>query len=349
MTRQLARIVRIDAITPIAKADAIVTAHIGGWSVVVNKNQFAPLDLAVYFELDSFLPTGTPEWQFLVDKVPTEYQGRLGHVLRSVTLRGQCSQGFLCPLSVLPADMEGKLYADRDVTAELGIVKFEKPIPAELEGKSRGEPPSLVRGTSQERVQNLADQLLPWQIGGQGTKEALSWEVTEKLEGSVCSFALLSDEFRVCSSNVDYYEEASNPFWIVARRLDIESKLRAYAKGRNLVLQGELVGPGIEGNHYQLTEYAFYLYRVYDASTGILFSPAERRQMAQELAIPHVPLVDADFRLNYETGMAELLALADGPSAIKPTTRREGQVYQCNTTRTSFKVVSNKYLLNAKL
>ncbi len=278
--------------------------------------------------------------------MPTEYQARVGHVLRSVTLRGQCSQGFLCPLTVLPADVASKAYAGQDVTATLGLIKFEKPIPDQLVGKSRGEPPSLVRGTSQERIQNLADQLLPWQIGGVG---GLSWEATEKVEGSACSFALLSDEFRVCSSNVDYVEDESNPFWMVARRLDIEAKLRAYANGRNLVLQGELVGPGIEGNHYRLTDYEFYLYRVYDASTGILFAPAERRQMAQELDIPHVPLVDADFRLNYETGMSELLALADGPSALNPATRREGQVYQCNSTRTSFKVVSNKYLLNAKL
>lgn len=346
MTRQLARIVRIDAITPIKKADAIETAHIGGWAVVINKNEFARLDLAVYFELDTFLPTGTPEWQFLVDKVPTEYEGRVGHVLRSVTLRGQCSQGFLCPLTVLPADVASKVYAGQDVTAALGLVKFEKPIPAELAGKSRGEPPSLVRGTSQERIQNLAEYLLPWQIGG---ASGLDWEVTEKLEGSVCSYALLSGEFRACSSNVDYIEEASNPFWAVARRLGIEAKLRAYADGRNLVLQGELVGPGIEGNHYRLKDYEFYLYRVYDASTGILLEPAERRELAQVLGIPHVPLVDAAFRLSMEVGMAELLAMADGPSCVNPDTRREGWVFQCNSTRTSFKVISNKYLLNAKL
>jgi RNA ligase (TIGR02306 family) len=346
MTRQLARIVRIDSITDIKKADAIETAHIGGWTVVINKGQFVPGDLAVYFELDSFLPDGNPAWQFLVDKVPTDYNGRRGHVLRSVTLRGQCSQGFLCPISIVPAFIVEAVGAD--VSEALGIVKFEKPIPAELAGKSRGEPPSLVRGTSQERIQNLADQLLPWQIGGEGSV-GLSWELTEKLEGSTCSMALLSDEFRVCSNNVDYYEEAGNPMWTLARKLDVEAKLRAYANGRNLVLQGELVGPGIEGNHYQLKEHRFYLYRVYDASTGILFEPAERREFAQLLGIPHVPVIDEGFKLNYQIGMAELLAMADGPSAINPATRREGFVSQCTTTRTSFKVVSNKYLLNAKL
>lgn len=344
MTRKLARIVRIDSITPIKKADAIETAHVGGWTVVVDKNQFTPGDLAVYFELDSFLPEGNPEWQFLVDKVPSEFNGRVGHILRSVTLRGQCSQGFLCPIAIVPAFIVRAV--GEDVSKELGVIKYEKPIPAELAGKSRGEPPSLVRGTSQERIQNLAEYLLPWQIGG---ASGLNWEVTEKVEGSACSYALLSDEFKACSSNVDFIEEASNPFWAVARRLDIEAKLRAYADGRNLVLQGELVGPGIEGNHYRLKDYEFYLYRVYDASTGILLEPAERRELAQLLGIPHVPLVDAAFRLSMEVGMAELLAMADGPSCVNPDTRREGWVFQCNTTRTSFKVISNKYLLNAKL
>ena len=54
--RQLASIQRINSIEPIEGADRIELAHVLGWQCVVNKGQFQPGDLAVYFEVDSFLP-----------------------------------------------------------------------------------------------------------------------------------------------------------------------------------------------------------------------------------------------------------------------------------------------------
>ncbi len=52
------------------------------------------------FEIDSFLPQGNPAWQFLVDKSSRSYKGGKGHVLRSIKLRGQVSQGLLLPLGI---------------------------------------------------------------------------------------------------------------------------------------------------------------------------------------------------------------------------------------------------------
>jgi RNA ligase (TIGR02306 family) len=342
MARKLARIVRIDAISPIAKADAIECAHVGGWTVVVKKGEFAPGDLAIYFEIDAFLPEGNPAWQFLVDKVPFDFDGRRGHVLRSVTMRGQVSQGLLLPLM---AEHAGACLG-QDVSELLGVVKYEPPIPKELAGKARGYRPSLVPETDEERVQNLALELAEWVQAAPGE---LVWEETEKLEGNSCSYALLDDEFRVCSRQVDYYESDDNPLWTVARRLEVEHKLRHHFGSRNIVLQGELVGPGIEGNIYGLTEHRFYLFRVYEVETGTWMAPSERHALAETLGIPHVPVIDGAFEFTPGMGMAELLAMADGPSAVNPARRREGIVFKGIGHRQRFKVVSNKYLLNAKL
>ena len=54
--RELAYIVEIDGIQPIEGADRVEVALVGGWRIMVKKNQFKPGDLAVYFEIDSKVP-----------------------------------------------------------------------------------------------------------------------------------------------------------------------------------------------------------------------------------------------------------------------------------------------------
>jgi len=343
MARKLARIVRIDSITAIRKADSLECAHIGGWPVVVRKDEnYVAGDRAIYLELDTFLPEGNPAWQFLVDKLPAEFNGRVGHVLRTMTLRGQVSQGMLVKL---PADLKDAPLG-QEVTDYLGVCKFEEPLPPDLLGKARGYRSSLVPSTDEERVQNLDEELKEWTQAPAGE---LVWEMTEKVEGNACSFALLDSEFHVLSSQVDYLESDDIPHWIVARRYKVEEILRAHFGDRQVVLQGELVGPGIEGNIYRLTEYDFYLFRVYDVATGSWMSPAQRHAFAREVGIPHAPVIDEAFEFKPGMGPAELLAMADGPSAINPTRRREGVVYKGVNHKLRFKVVSNKYLLNEKL
>lgn len=339
--RSLARIVTIDAISPIEGADAIEAAHVGGWTIVVKKNEFTPGELAVYFEIDAFLPEGHPAWQFLVDKSARVFNGRRGHVLRSVKLRGQVSQGLLLKLSVLEgADLPNSALAPgMSVADSLGVLKYEPPVPACLGGMVRGAFPSRVPKTDQERIQNLAREFASWQRSGH------KWEVSEKLEGSSCTFAWLDGELHVCSRTLDLAETGDNSMWRAARALGVGEKLADYAGSRNLALQGELVGFGIQGNIYGMNTQAFYLYDIYDVDAGRYLRSAERLALAQELGIPHVPIVDAAFELTAAMSMEELLQMADGPSALKSTQLREGLVFKCLEEPVSFKVISNAYLL----
>ena len=54
--RELAYVVKIDAIEPIIGSDNCEAAVVGGWRVMVRKETFKPGDLAIYFEIDSKLP-----------------------------------------------------------------------------------------------------------------------------------------------------------------------------------------------------------------------------------------------------------------------------------------------------
>lgn len=341
MSRKLSRIVQVDDVVPIAGADAIEAARLGGWTVVVKKGEFKPGDLAIYFEIDSFLPLGNPAWQFLVDKSSRSFNGVQGHVLRSIKLRGQVSQGLLLPLGV-DARLARFGVADigTDVSDILGVVKYEPPIAAELAGVARGAFPSSVSKTDQERIQNLALELEQW------TQDAaLTWEVTEKLEGSSCTFAWLDDDLHVCSRNIDLLDSAGNSLWRLAKELNIAAQLAEHFLGRNLALQGEVIGFGVQGNIYGLRAQKFYLFDIYDADQVRYLTPWERNTIALQMGLEQVPVIDAAWRLPQAQAMELLLAMADGLSRLKPDQLREGLVFKANEKPLSFKVVSNKYLL----
>ena len=96
--RKLASIQRIWKIEPIEGADKIELAFVLGWQCVVNKGQFKPMDLAVYFEIDSFLPI-RDEFEFLRTSSyrKNDILGE-GFRLKTMRFRGQISQGLLLPL-----------------------------------------------------------------------------------------------------------------------------------------------------------------------------------------------------------------------------------------------------------
>lgn len=65
--RELAYVVKIDGISPIAGADRVELAHVGGWRIMVKKDQFQVGDYAIYFEIDSKVPEKEP-FMFLESK-----------------------------------------------------------------------------------------------------------------------------------------------------------------------------------------------------------------------------------------------------------------------------------------
>ena len=330
--RKLATIRKIDAIQPIQDADAIECATVGGWHVVVKKNEFQIGQLAIYFEIDSWIPE--PIAPFLC-KDKREYGGVVGARLRTVKLRGQISQGLLLPLENIQLD--APVQEGDDLSDVLGIQKYEAPIPAQLSGVMRGTFPSSIPKTDQERIQNLGPQLTAW-VG-----EGLSFEVTEKLDGTSMTAYLMDDQFGVCSRNLDLLEDDTNTFWRVARALDLEAQLRAIGRetGHDMALQGEVVGEAIQKNPYQIKGQEFFLFDVYDVQLGRHLSPAERQ--ALPLKVKHVPVLGVQTINN--ASIDALLLAAEGKSVLNPKAEREGIVFKCLEQDVSFKAISNKFLL----
>ncbi len=158
--RELATVRMIDAIEAIDGADAIEVAIVGGWAVVVKKGEFAAGDLAVYLEIDSWVPTELAPF-LSKGQDPREYNGVKGERLRTIKLRGQISQGLLLPMLMLDETTRGGDAVNfceegSNVTEVLGIQKWEAPANAQLAGQARGNFPPLIPKTDQERVQNLS-------------------------------------------------------------------------------------------------------------------------------------------------------------------------------------------------
>lgn len=335
--RKLATIRKIDALRPIEGADAIECAVVGGWTVVVKKGEYAVGDLAVYLEIDSWVPNELAP--FLSNgKEPREFNGVKGERLRTVKLRGQLSQGLLLPIeSALPGKDRDFFWSQvgYDVSSALGVQKYEPPVPAQLAGEVEGAFPGFIPKTDQERIQNLTAELEGWKA------EKLSWEVTEKLDGSSMTVFVRDDEQGVCSRNLNLKENENNTFWKVAIENQLIEKIRRI--GRNLALQGELVGEGIQKNRYKLKGQDFFLFDIYDIDAGRYLNPTERAALAIALEIKHVPVLKSEKVLE-DCTVDDILKWAEGPG-FQGGMEREGLVFKCTEREVSFKAISNKFLL----
>lgn len=333
--RKLASIQKIKALEPIEGADAIEKATVLGWNVVVKKQQFLKGEKVVYCEIDSLMPD-KPEFEFLKPR---------GMRIKTVRLRGQVSQGICFPLSILPTDFS--VIEGADCTEVLGITKYEPAMPACLSGIAKGKFPSFIPKTDETRVQVLQKVLDKYK----GEK----CYVTEKLDGSSATFYIKDGEFGVCSRNLELIEDAENSFWKVARQMDIENKLRSV--GKNISIQGELIGEGIQGNKLKLKGQTVKFFNAFDIDKFEYLNFFYFNKLINELELPLVPIVVLDYEL--ENDIDAIIKMATIKSQITKDVWAEGIVIRpytekidlllsnenFNNGRVSFKAINPEFLL----
>lgn len=108
-------------------------------------------------------------------------------------------------------------------------------------------------------------------------------------------------------------------------------------------VQGELFGPGIQSNHEGVAELAFNVYRVYCDGREVV-APDIAQRTCVALGLSYVPVLEQSAKL--PATMAEALKRAEGKCYYTNKGHREGLVFKSLTRDWSFKVISNKYLLN---
>ncbi|MEN0063890.1 MAG: RNA ligase (ATP) [Myxococcota bacterium] len=338
--RKLASIQRVLAVEPIPGADVIVATRINGWQCVTKKGEFSPGDLGVFFEIDA-IPPDEKAFQFLwtpkgeaLGSVPRPERFRI----RTMRLRGCLSQGLLMPLRVvgLPTDLD----EGTDVTDQLGVGKYEPPLPSGATD-IRGPFPAGVPRTEEMRIQSMPR--IVEELNG------LSYVVTLKCDGASATFLIDPDdgEFHACSRNYSIRQGAGG-YWKVADALELEARIRS-VDGR-YALQGELCGPGVHKNRLGLDDLAWFVFDAYDLVEHRHLKHDERVALCEQLDLVSVPVIEEGEAFAHD--QASLLELAEGRY---PGTRneREGLVVRSRQgitsptlgKRLSFKVISNRYLL----
>lgn len=383
--RKLASIRKIAELRPIEGADLLELAIVDGWQCVVRKDQFEKDELVIFCEIDSVLPI-REDLEFLrkscyvkKDWLVTETNPTgEGFRLKSIKLRGQISQGLLIKLYgptgwihefatyenvdnrpypvwvenitdvgnyITPDNRHGPDMFDIDLSGVLNIVKWDPPVPSNLSGKVKGNFPSFIPKTDQPRIQNIkpSDLEKHWDD---------LFEVTIKLDGSSMTVYRFDDRLGVCSRNLelDIVNDDSTSFAKIVKESGLHEFLVEYDV--NLAFQGELCGPGVQGNRENLKEAQMFVYDIYDINRGQYLDFAERVEWMAILEtwqklkgykpIMHCPIVDSITIKDLTAD--DFLAMAEGPSLNHKI--REGLVFKSfKNPGFSFKAISNAFLL----
>ena len=350
MERKMVTARRIDAIEPIEGADAIEVAILGGWKVVVKKGEFTAGETALYFEIDSWVPYEIAPFLTKPGHEPKEYQGILGQRLKTIRLRGQLSQGLLLPSNVAIDKFIGSYLDDgqelsevfhegADVSELLGVVKWEPPAEF-MPSQAKGNFPSFIRKTDRERIQNLNRSLEKW------TENSSVWQITEKMDGSSITIFTNEGKVGVCSRNLELKEEEGNTFWDTAHKSGLVRHLELLNGKVNLAVQGELVGPNIQGNPYKLNDFEIYVYDIFNIDTQEYMSPGMVEAFCTVSGFKHVPVVGTlILHKNSPRTIQSLLDDAVGQSVVGSKPKREGLVFKNLNGQDSFKAISNEWLL----
>lgn len=378
--RALAYITEIDELKPIPNYDRVEHARVKGWWTIVKKGEFQVGDKAIYFEVDSKVPSDDERFSFLENK---------HYKIKTQKMCKVYSQGLALPLSLFP-ELQDKKIGD-DVTEALKITYaseedaarktnkvdsnakyksmakrrpklFANPIIRRimrysigrkimflLFGRKKDNPkkfPDWIVKTDETRIENAPFYL----------RSTEKWIKTEKCDGTSCTFAVdrlkkgkNKFDFIVCSRNVRqadreqacYHE--SNIYWELADKYDIEKILTQFATENDynrVVLQGEGVGL-VQGNPYKFTENKLFVFNL--IIDGTRLGTVEMADFCKSHGLTSVPIIDTDYEL--PKTMEEMKLEADGYSELNPKVKREGFVYRSIDGQQSFKNVSREYLL----
>jgi hypothetical protein len=377
--RQLASIKVIDSVKKHPNADLLDIATIGGWEVVCKHNEFKAGDKCVYFEIDSIVPMSDARFKFL-EKNSKNYNGIIGHRIRSMKIRKVLSQGLALPISEFSDEIKSKNLTEalkvmkwedpEEMTAEHvkksgwrdAILKFlplalRKKVYKYLYTKTSGNFPHFIKKTDQERVQNFS------KFFEDESNLNHKYEITIKEDGSSITTYFKDNEVGVCSRNMRVWSEKvgfwsflkknkstnDSKFYSIALQTGLINALKKLKK--NIAVQGEYVGPGLNGNRSQRNELSIYIFDIWDINKQQYFSVEDRKALINQLIelgyTGKVVHTVAEGTLK-ELKLDSMKSLLDFAIATKhPGIEHliEGVVIKRFDGQLSFKAISNEYLI----
>jgi hypothetical protein len=376
--RTLATLQKITDIQSIVNADKIELATVLGWQVVVKKDEFKVGDLVIYIETDSIVPE-REEFEFL-----RERKFRVRAIkLRGIISQGLIMPITILPskieieklfegcdvsnlLGITKYDPEGdkerKLLQERENFEKNKIKKYLLRFPwyrRLIFKPKKSRFPNFIAKTDETRLQKIPGILEKYKNE--------EFFVTEKLDGQSGTFCVIKKEnkladffkfilgkklkgheFIVCSRNLQLGKKDDSNYWKIAEKFEIEKKLVGLMKKygtKFVVLQGEIIGEGIQGNKYGTKGLDFYVFNLIINGENVIEENGIRG-MLEEMGIKVVPLIE-EVILKNKGEVKDFIEFAKGKSVLNGKVLREGIVFRCYNGKNilSFKVINEDFLI----
>jgi len=273
-------------------------------------------DLVCWIEADSLLPD-IPRYEWLRKRCYVPSLGKLR--IRVMKMAGYKSWGLVIPLNELPPRKRWYKKGE-DVTDFLGITKYE---PAEDASPTKKQsilnvlykrvpvlrpmllfirwiirklkhntyedfPSNLIAKTDETSIQNTPNKLEHY--------KNVEIYVTAKMEGQSATYFLdKRSKLRCCSRNIMYLDYTDNNYCNYAKDNKIRDILLKAREemGLDLIIQGELVGPGIQKNIYKFDKLHMYVFNMFEMSQKRYLDWLEMKDVANRLGLTLVPELDA--------------------------------------------------------
>ena len=309
---------QIKQVGPIPGADRIEVASLAGmdYSFVIMKGQFKPGDKVLYFPVDSLIPIDVSRKMGLEGKLAGKSKDRV----KTIKLKGQISQGIVSDPSLVPEHVAAQ--GSQAITDCLGVRKYEAPeVPchnAILKGLPDGVPVYDIE--SADRNVEVAAMLMDQAV-----------MVSEKVEGSNFSvFVARNGDVMVNQHNytIIQKEGMEHTFWKVAREQGVVDFAKSIsAGGKDVVVYGEMLGPGIQKNIYKFDKHKVLFFDIMVDRKWL--DPQEFMLAVQgfygALAGFAVPILDANESLSKWLGGKTIKEASNGMSDLA-NVLREGIV-----------------------
>jgi len=344
--RKLASVQLIDEIKYHSNADSLELAIIGGWQVVIRKDDgFKAGDKIIYFEIDSLLPK-EKEWAKPFEK--NKFR------IKTIKLRKELSQGLILPLSILGKDVDfSKFEVGKDLTKDLDVTKYENDSEEPYNGgknKVSGFPSHFgIEKTDEPRIQSNVKYLEIFK--GQPYYASL------KYDGTSSTFfvdPMKKNEFYICSRNQRVTSDDTDLTCVysqAATKFNLKEKLTSL--GCKYAIQGEIYGPKIQNNLLKKKDLCLSVFSIFDFDTQKFVDMQELIDICQKLDLQMVEIIEKGDSFNYN--MHQLKEKSKG--LYEGTTNfREGLVFRLQknwhdhdkSSRCSFKIINDDFLLDKK-
>ena len=291
MDRGLAYIGKVTQVIPIEGADKIESLEVfcgegGAWRGTAQKGQFTVNSSCRVFLQDSQLPQ-TEEFKFMESK---------NYRVRMMKLRGVPSEVLIMPILFT---MSQFYEVGANITEAEKVTKYEKPVSPQMAGQALGRFPSFIPKTDEENFQT-ATAMVKFMQGKQ-------FYSSVKVDGSSATVYYHDGHFGCCSRNLELKETEGNHIWNIARKY----KLEEYLKDKDLALQFEVAGLGIQKNPLGFKEIQPFLFNVYDIKNMCYLGIEEIKKINQEIGFPMIDIIDYDKTFTFQAD-DELRKYAEG-------------------------------------